>query len=332
MNIFDDYTVRRPADFDYAAAIAELEEQVRRKKHLQTTLVYFEADAARLFDVAEKRRTDWALEVSDMERLQRLSPAVLLYTLTGRKEKMLAREEAEALAAAALYETAKSQWEYAERRAREIRAELRSLGNCERRLAEMVEEAKEHRRKQDAAFSEALAAEEARLRGLDYELTQLSEALDRGERARGIIQGIQNQLNQAHDLSVKDTFPIYHSTRDYLRDHAKYDHLDTAQALLDRLGQYLQEFAAELKDVELDLTDIPVSVEIGGGTRVVDLYLDNLFTDLAVRRRIEGSLSEMDTISERISPILEQLSAMKQAKIEERAAVEADMRRLLDRG
>ena len=52
----DDYTVRRPADFDYSAAIAGLEEQVRRKGHLQTTLAHFEADVARLSLVADKRR------------------------------------------------------------------------------------------------------------------------------------------------------------------------------------------------------------------------------------------------------------------------------------
>ena len=44
----DDYTVRRPANFDYNAAIAELEEQVRRKKHVTSQLTHFKAEVDRL--------------------------------------------------------------------------------------------------------------------------------------------------------------------------------------------------------------------------------------------------------------------------------------------
>jgi exonuclease VII small subunit len=324
-----DYTVRRPADFDYAAAIADLEEQVRRKKHLQSQLTYFETETARLADVTEKRRFELTNEEADVERLRRFSPAVVLYVLTGQKEKMLAREEAEALAAAALYETAKSQLDYAASRAREIKAELRRLGNCERKLEALLEEAKQKRREQDAAFSAKTAEIEKRIKAIDREITELDEAIDKGERVRGIIRGVRNQLDNAHDLSVVDTIPIGRHPMGYLRDKEKYEYLDTARAMLDRLGQYMQEFAAELKDVAFDDSDLPDTPQIREGTRCMDLYFDSIFADFAVRRRIEGSLGEMDALAERVSPIMEQLNARKAAKSEERNTAEAELRRLV---
>ena len=137
----DDYTIRRPADFDYNAAIAELEEKVRRKKHVTSQLAHFKAEAARLTRLEESRREELAMENADVAKLQRISPAVILYTLTGKKADMLAKEEAEALAAAARYETVKNDLEYAESRVQTLSLELRKLGNCERKLDEMVENA-----------------------------------------------------------------------------------------------------------------------------------------------------------------------------------------------
>ena len=49
----------------------------------------------------------------------------------------------EALAAAARYETVKNDLEYAESRVQTLSLELRKLGNCERKLDEMVEEKKQ---------------------------------------------------------------------------------------------------------------------------------------------------------------------------------------------
>jgi hypothetical protein len=79
-------------------------------------------------------------------------------------------------------------------------------------------------------------------------------------------------------------------------------------------------------DYTIDLPDAP---QIRGGARVMDLYLDSLFADFAVRRQIEGSLGDMDAFAERITPVLEHLHHQKAALTEERGAVETAMRKLI---
>lgn len=324
----DDYTIHRPADFDYNAAIAELEEKVSRKKYVTTQLAYFKAEVTRLTRAEELRRRELASENADVAKLQKISPAVILYTITGKKADMIAKEEAEALAAAARYETVKNELDYTESRVRELSAELRRLGNCERKLDEMIEEKKQKRLAQDSDFSEKVFGLEQKIKAYDREIKEIDQALDKGSRVRGIIRGIHDQLDKAHDLSVWD-MGFHRYAGSYLLDVEKHEHLDTAQAMLRSLGQYMQEFAAELDDVVLDERDIPSTVNVGEGIRAMDLLFDNIFTDFAVRSRIENSQREMETLLDRIEPIMEGLVSIKSAKENERTVAAEELKRLI---
>lgn len=324
----DDYTIHRPADFDYNAAIAELEEKVSRKKYVTTRLAYFKAELTRLTQTEELRRRELASENADVAKLQKISPAVILYIITGKKADMLAKEEAEALAAAARYETVKNELDYAENRVRELTAELRRLGNCERKLDEMIQEKKQKRLAGDSEFSEKTAELEQAVKAVEREIREIDQALDKGSRVRGIIRSIYGQLDKAHSLSVVDTgFGRYAGS--FWLDEEKHERLDTAQAMLRTLGPYMQDFAAELDDVVLDERDIPITVNVGEGTRTLDLLFDNIFTDFAVRRHIEGSQREMETLLDRIEPVLEGLMAIKAAKEAERTMAENRLKKFI---
>ena len=75
---------------------------------------------------------------------------------------------------------------------------------------------------------------------------------------------------------------------------AKYDHLDAVGALNGQLS-------AQMRDLRRELADINLSVEISlneysGGTRVLDFFFDNIFTDLSVRDRVRDDMSSVETI------------------------------------
>lgn len=326
----DDYTVRRPADFDYHAAIAELEEKVSRKRHATTQLAHFKSEVTRLTQAEERRRLELASENADVAKLQRVSPAVILYTLMGKKGDKLAKEEAEALAAAARYETVKGELDYAESRVRELNTELRRLGNCDRRLDELLEEKRQKRMAEDSEFTEKIHERERAVKAIERELREIDQALEKGSRVRGIIRSIGRQLEEAHELSVWDTG--FHRYGGYMLDVEKHEHLDNAQSMLRTLGKYLQDFVAELDDVVLDERDIPTAVNVGEGLRALDLVFDNIFTDFAVRNRIEGSLREMDALLDRIEPVLESLMTLKTAKETERAVAEGELKKFIQQG
>ena len=312
-----DYIVRRPADFDYDTAIAELEEKVARKKHVTSRLAHFEVELTRLTRLEECRRAELDLENADVAALQKISPAFILCTITGQKAEKLAREEAEALAAAARYETVKGDLSYVRERIGQLSAELRKLGNCERKLDELLQEKKQLRMAQDAAYAEQTAELETAILEADRGIDEISRALDKGGRVRGILRGICNQLDRAYSLTGADVLCSRYAGS-FLLDAEKHECLDAAQAMLEKLGQYMQEFAAELTDVDLDARDLPASVNLSDGLRTMDRFFDNVFTDILVRRRIADSKGEMESLLDRIDPIVDALAAAKTASEEKR--------------
>ena len=327
-----DYTVRRPADFDYDAAIAELEEQVRRKKNVVAQLAHFEIELTRLTRLEESRRAELDLENADVAALQKISPALILYTITGQKADKIAKEEAEALAAAARYETVKGELNYARERYGQLSAELRRLGNCERKLEDMIREKRQKRMAQDSEFSQKTAELEQAVRTAEAELLEIDRALEKGRRVLGIIQSISRQLDQAYSLTGADIVGRVSRYRgDFWADVEKHEHLDTAQSMLEKLGQYMQDFAAELGDVGADGRDLPASVGVGEGTRTLDLFFDNIFTDFAVRKHIATSKEEMNALEVRIKPVVEALESARAAKEARRVAAEEALKAFICR-
>ena len=170
-----DYTVRRPSDFDYDTAISELEEQVRRKKYVTSQLAHFHAELTRLTQLEESRRAELDQENADVVRLQKISPALLLYTITGQKAGKMAKEEAEALSAAARYETVKRELDYVGERVGQLSAELRKLGNCERKLEDMIREKQQKRVAQDSEFAQRTAELERAVKTAEFHLLALCD-------------------------------------------------------------------------------------------------------------------------------------------------------------
>ena len=117
----------RPADFDYDAALSELQEKIRRKKKAKNLLAHFTEEATRLNSIMEDRFKEYEVEKEEAEALQSVTLTLLFYSLLGLKEEKLSKEESEALAAKAEYENAKAELDHVLARQVELRTEIRSL-------------------------------------------------------------------------------------------------------------------------------------------------------------------------------------------------------------
>ena len=88
----DDYTVHRPADFDYDAALSELQEKIRRKKKAKNLLAHFTEEATRLTSIVEDRKKEYEQEQEEADSLQSATLTLLFYSLIGLKEAKLSKE------------------------------------------------------------------------------------------------------------------------------------------------------------------------------------------------------------------------------------------------
>jgi hypothetical protein len=87
---------------------------------------------------------------------------------------------------------------------------------------------------------------------------------------------------------------------------AKYDHLDKVSDLSGRLNAQLSDLRRELADVDR-IAQIEMNT-YSSGTRVMDFFFDNIFTDLSVRDRVRDDLESVRQIMGRINRVKTQLN------------------------
>ena len=319
-----DYTPARPADFDYDAALAELREKIRRKKKAQNLLAHFSEDAARLNSVMEDRKKEYEQEQEESDTLQSATLTLLFYSLLGVKEDKLSKEESEALAAKAAYETAKAELDHVLNRQVELRAEIRSLGNCERYYEEMLAEKKAWLLANKEAVNAEVEALEAEKAAIMADSKELKEAMESGQYALRVANSIVAALQSAQLLSIKDTMPsgrggrsIGASVRDDEIDVKKRNALVRLNNSVQSLDKYLQDFAAELKDV----SDIPMEYQLpttrfGSTLMFIDRWVDDLISEIVVDAKLNAMEKQMRPLLDAITPIvagLEQEYAKREA-------------------
>ena len=311
------YPPSRPADFDYDAALAELQENIRRKKKAQNLLAHFSEEATRLNAVMEDRKKEYEQEQAESDDLQSATLTLLFYSLLGVKEEKLSKEESEALAAKAAYETAKAELDHVLNRQVELRAELRRLGNCERYYEDMLAEKKAWLLAKEATVNAEVEALEAEKAAIIRDSKELKEAMESGQYALKVAQSVMDALNKAAYLSLKDTQvsrnahrgTLINTFRDEEIDHEKRNTLVRLNNSLQTLGRYLQDFAAELKDV----TDLPMehlpTTRFGDGLILMDRWADGPISELVVDAKLHKVQDKMHPLLDKLTPLVEGLEA-----------------------
>ncbi|HET8559590.1 MAG TPA: hypothetical protein VFL69_03650, partial [Marmoricola sp.] len=113
---------------------------------------------------------------------------------------------------------------------------------------------------------------------------------------------------------------------DFLSSIAKQHKLDGVARELRRVDAALQSFTRELGD--LDLSGVE-AVNLSPLMRTFDVWFDNIFTDLAVRRRIVEAQQKVVDARRRVGRVLDELEARRRAVGHELAALARERERLL---
>lgn len=329
-----DYTPARPEGFDYDAALSELQEKIRRKKKAKNLLAHFTEEADRLNSVMEDRKKEYELEQEEAEALQGATLTLLFYSLLGLKEEKLSKEESEALAAKAEYERAKAELDHVLNRQVELRTEIRSLGNCERDYEEMVAEKKAWLMAKEVTVNTEVEALEAEKAAIVRDSKELKEAMESGQYALRVARSVMDALARAQYLSRVDTrgpggrYSVISAAIDAVHDteidHEKRNTVIRLDNSLQTLGRYLQDFAAELKDVAtLPMEHLPTT-RFGEGLILLDRWADGPISEIVVDVKLDHVREKMVPLMNKLTPIVEGLE--KEYAAREAACKEIDRR------
>ena len=307
----------RPEGFDYDAALAELQEKIRRKKKAKTLLAHFTEEAARLNSIVEDRFKEYEVEQEEADAMKSATLTLLLYSVMGLKEEKLRKEESEALAAKAEYESAKAELDHVLARQVELRAEIRSLGNCERDYEEMVAEKKAWLMAKEVTVNTEVEALEAEKAAIIRDSKELKEAMESGQYALRVARSVMDALAKAQYLSRVDTrgpggrYSVISAAIDAVHDteidHEKRNTVIRLDNSLQTLGRYLQDFAAELKDVaSLPMEHLPTT-RFGEGLILLDRWADGPISEIVVDVKLDHVREKMVPLMNKLIPIVEGL-------------------------
>jgi hypothetical protein len=301
------------------AAQAAREYELCRQQHAQ--LSEREQRAAADLDAA---RREYAGEEKDVEKLEHLSLTRVLAALHGSREDALAREKAQADAAA--YRVAQAQ--------QRLDAARTDLANVEDRQAQLAGAPQ--------AYADALAAKEqylthsadprgARLlalaeqRGrLTADLDELHRASDDAGAAVQALGDVQDRLGTAANWSTFDTYVDHRM----IANAVKHDRIDQAAQAARAADERLAALRSDLADLGGCEPTAP-SLEISAGFKFADIFFNNIFSDLAVGRQIQDAQDNVDRSVQQVSALQDRLKDQIAAATERLDAMDAERQQLL---
>jgi len=288
---------------NYSDQLLELQVQIAEKEHIETKLLNLRNQRDSLESTVDRLKWEKSIEDADVKKLENGSLLGLFLHLTGSYDKKLSKEQQDVYAAAVRYDTAVF----------ELKAVEQDIRHCETELARIRRRGREYEtllqeRKDALLQSDFLASKEIhRLQNIIAQETarkkEIQEAIDAGKRAKGISDQIGGYLSEA---SSWGTFDIFGGG--FISDYAKHDNIEQAQKLIEALQVQLRRFNTELADINQRIDVSPVVID--SFTKFADFFLDDIFSSIAVKNKIDASIGSLNQTRAQIERMLERLQAM----------------------
>jgi hypothetical protein len=265
-------------------------------------------------------------EQKDVERLESLSLTRVVASLHGNRKDALQRERAEADAARYRVAEAVARRDALRREHDAANARLSRLAAAPSTYAAVLDEKEEHLRESGDPRRVRLlelADERGRLTGEMHELTEAGQAARTASQA---LSRVREKLGSASGWSTYDTF----FGGGVIGSAMKHSRLDEAARAAAHADRCLAVLRTELADVGAVARTAP-NVAVEGLTRFVDVWFDNVFTDLAVRDRIERAEQNVARSAQLVREVqgrLDQRTAQARTRL---SAIETERRDLLTR-
>lgn len=288
----------------YDLELRELRSKLARKAKLKNMLQDLKQQKDDLVTEEQKLLDILHKEQTDVDKLEKVSLNSVFYTLIGKKDEQLDKEQMEAYAAAVKHDSVLSRLESVKSEIYSLSVELDTLGDCETQYEKMFKKKSDYLIEHDAINGEKILNLEKQRDEITSQMKEIDEALVVGQNAEVQVQKIKSSLDSAESWGTLDLFG-----GGFISTMAKHSNLDAAQSEVKQLQDILGRYKAELSDVEVNV-ELGLNVKVDGFLRFADYFFDGLFADWAVLDKISKSQSEVHTVESQINEIQNQLKLL----------------------
>ncbi|GAB4041172.1 hypothetical protein [Spirosoma gilvum] len=291
----------------------QLQKQLERTK---TELVTRQQQQADL-------RRQWQREQADVDRLDRLSWASLYYDLLNTKPQQRSKEEAEAQQARLRYDVVSASVDELKQQLAEQETRLTAYATVDPDYDRFIQE-----KRIALSFSAGYLGNQyqkrlSELTEQNRQLQELDEAHKAGLQALDEVFRLRKLLEQARNWGTWDMLG-----GSALASIGKYQKLDDVRDQSYRVTQSLERFRAEYADLnQTFLTEWRFDHTF---TRFVDIFFDNIFTDLSVQSRIRSAAQTAQALENQLVKELTKLKAQLEQGVEQTKQKSNDLQHFLE--
>ena len=236
-------------------------------------------------------------EFKDVEKLKKISLVNLISTLLKNKEEKLEKEEHEYLMAKIKYDESSTRVALLKENIENIKVRLISLENCPVEYKSLLN------KKIDLVKNFGENHNKVKLKELEEYIDGLLRDEKEIEEAELVGEELLKELNEAErSLNSAKNWGIYDIVGGgFFSSIMKHDRIAETERSFKKIDSLISKFNKELGDISCE------RIKISATTITIDIFLDNIFTDLSVQNKINNSLNNVISIKIRIEEMLNRL-------------------------
>lgn len=297
--------------------IKELYEQVCYKKNLATKLEDLKKQKSNLESKMQLLKTQYEKEQRDVDKLESSTFSAFFHSIAGNLEEKLNKETREMLAAKSIYDNAAFQLNNINADIAKYEKQISELTGCEERY----EEAVKIKLNELKGCNPEIVKLQTELAASQNKIREIREAIQAGDITYAKAQAVSKELGKADNWAMFDVFG-----GGIVADIVKYGHIDKSQELVNDMYSSMASFKTELSDISVSAK---VDISVDGLLMTADYIFDNIFTDFAVKNRIENALRQINDVIFKINDVLYNLKEMEKSESEKSEQLKQKLERCI---
>ena len=285
---------------DINRELRECKDNILLKETLEEKLVTLEDTYYKNNKVLERLEEKLNKEFKDVEKFNKISVVNIISTIFNFREEKLYKEEQEYLEAKLRYEEYRVTVEELKNDLETTKSRIESISNYEERYDELIQEKSELLKGLDLNKRLELEEIEDSINRYVKEGIEIKEAIDEAINCDFTVNSALKYLNDASGLATWDVLGGGAVT-----SIMKHDAVNSAKKEIERLGYAITKLEKELSDINM----ISISGNFNNieSSYLVDVFFDNIFTDISVSNKIDSSLGSVRNVKNKLDRCKEEL-------------------------
>lgn len=305
------------------AKLVAIQSELRKKEKYRAQLKDYEKELEAIMETVHELRKQFESEKKDVDRLEHISLANLLTTLSGTKEEKLSKEKQELLIAQHLLDDAEKAKKQIDDSLDGIRIKLQNLANIEDDYQSLLKQKENMIKVSSSPYAEKVFQLSEQEGAIKAYMIELDEALFSGERVKHVLGDAIKHLEKAEGWGTWDMLG-----GGTLSGIAKHQNIDQAESRLRQAQTNMRHFQKELLDVQ---EAAKLEVNISGMLKFADFFFDGFFADFMVQGKIKRSLENARDQYSKVNHIIYKLKAQSEEKQQELVKVHLEKQEIVEK-